>query len=129
MNKQTSHKVTPSEIEEFRDEVAFWLDRLELHEWDVVVTSEPLEGSYARMTAGHNTKKVTISICQTVEGEAALEGFSPKDSALHEVLELLLSPLQYELEPYLSPARCSELSHTVIHKLINALRFLQEESS
>lgn len=114
----------PADLDFFASEVAHWVDALSLNDWRVAVIADCLDPEIgAKCEPDAENKQAHIFLNKTSCSESNL-----KEYALHEVLELLLSPFHKIVETFIPEDKHAkafawnhEKRHEIINRLINLL--------
>lgn len=121
---------TDGQFLEFIKECDFWIDLLQLRDWEVRYWHRDLEGNLATCAVNRTAKVCDISFA-LVWQERKPNLDLVREAASHEVLELLLDDFEYNMLAISNEeerAHCRERDrHAIIHRLQYALNFLREE--
>ena len=124
------HKTTSANFDLFRKKFLIWLSFLNLKQWSVDVVHEkpPIELKGALSTCESNLEDRYAKVTFVTDwGESEPTDGAIKDAALHEALELLMSPLdilareRYIQETDINNAR-HEIINTIQHTVFNYIR-------
>jgi hypothetical protein len=112
----------PEDFKVFNREVSYWVDALNLNDWQVLVSATYMAyESAARCSWDLEAKTATIFYNKGRHSiDIDLGEYNACILALHEVLELLLQPAS-ELTPDGKEDASCEATHTIIHRLTNFL--------
>ena len=116
-------KTTKQEYRIFKREVEYWIDRLGLHCWDVIVRMGEIyqapKGTIAQCDSDADAFFATISLCDHVPSG---DLFCPKETAKHEVFHLLLSPLKdMAFKRFVTPDIICQEDERIVTTLSNCL--------
>ncbi len=113
-------KTTKTDFERFKAEFLQYRERLGLTDFRCVFLHTRLEGSYGDILVDHPGKVVMVRF--GTELPDGVQDRNPRDTARHEVLELLLARLENLSRcRYLFPDDITEERHAVIRRLENFL--------
>lgn len=111
--------VTEKQFDEFKEVCEAWLEKLGLHEWDVVYEFADLGDDISLCKSNHAAKKACLSLNTTIQVVHCQAGWVEK-AALHEVLELMLD----DFDVFFMDATAYgvlEMRHKMIHRLSRVL--------
>jgi len=117
------YELTDKDFEFFRAECEKWIDRLSMRNWGITYARGGKETYFSTASINDQAKTALIRFPKNwrITYELKDKQLEIKETALHEILEVLLAPLQ---NPDL--ARDGELydgeTHSIIHRLTNVLK-------
>lgn len=116
-------KLTKTDFETFKKECNKWINKLGLHEWDVKYQFVDMNGSDGRCYTSYIASSATIALSPSfsnllIDKKTHIEG-----TALHEVLEMMLSPLTALVgERSYDEAETEHQTHRIIQRLMKFLK-------
>jgi len=104
----------------FRAAAEHWIEVFGLFDWDLEFLHEKLENKYASVHYDYATRKASL-VLSTSFGKWPITEERIQDSALHEVLHLLLADLSGFAEAAAAERRVTEAEHIIINRIKAAL--------
>lgn len=87
-------KTTKKQYREFKKEFMRWVDIFGFHDWEIFFYHEKLEDAFAKIICDAQNSIASVKFCSEVDEDD--ENFlTPKMSAKHEAIHLLLARLSY----------------------------------
>lgn len=124
-------ETTTEHYEFFKAAVRKEIERFHIYEWEIHLDHRALEDddSAAVCSANYNGKVATITLNKDW-GEADVTEDELRNTAMHEVLELLLAPMHIlakhsEFGSSQKDLLLTHEGHTLIHRLINCIGVAQ----
>lgn len=103
--------------EKFQKQVEKWYSKLGLQAWDISVYDAEEEDWYARTTISVDAMTASIEY-----GISDQDNDDINDTALHEVLEVAISPLRGLInQPPITEREIEKEAHRLIHSLIKVI--------
>lgn len=112
-------KTTAAHFKVFCDESDRWIRELGLFDWSVAYRHENLKDKYSAIQYQFSARKARISLSTTFDEPVTVEKL--KDSALHEVLHLVLADLVAYAEAAASKLRIEEAEHAALYRILRVL--------
>ena len=118
-----TQKLTKTDFETFKKECEKWIKVFGLLDWDVKYQFAEMEGTAGRCIANYVGCNATIVFSpEFITGELTDKRSHIKETALHEVLELLLYPLtSLTGERTFDDGEVTHQTHRVIQRLMKVL--------
>lgn len=110
-------KVTKAQFGIFSAQVHYWLSALGLNDWRVTLYQRHVRDGWAEVTSNPTTGVAMITLTDKIEDEQMIN-FSPADIAKHEVLHLLLRPLEHMACPF---GQGGDAITVETHRIVNRL--------
>ena len=122
-------KTTKKDFEIFKKECRKWIDFFNLHEWDIEIFHKNDEtGKFICAFSVSYPISMNAAIYLSEEwdeSQSAHEEISIKQSAFHEVCEVMLSQITEMCRFTFSEQECRQKIHNIIHKLEHSIFFKQ----
>jgi len=118
---EQKHILTDKDFEFFKDNVEIYLKKFFLSGWDVVIEFDTSETPSCFMASSYtdvSARVATVVLYKVWEGVNKPTSGELDKTALHEVLEIMLSPLTDMMSSHINPNIKNERTHSIIHKLI-----------
>ena len=112
-------KTTNKDLKVYEKEVFFWQEYFGLLDWEIVIDHKPIEDARGRMEAAITGKIATIFLSDTWHTKPTL--IQIKQTAFHEICELLLCNLGYYAGEVASKGVVEEQTHYIIRTLENSV--------
>jgi hypothetical protein len=122
MEPEKSREITKEEYKEFVEECKKWIEIFGLKDWKVDYLQEDLEGNWAECRVNGVSNRNVVIVLNKKVNESDEKLINIKRTAFHEVVELLIYPLEYLAEcRFLQPEEIIDERHSIIRRLENSL--------
>jgi len=116
-------KTTKKHFDLFKNECLYWIDKLELNNWDVVIEHNSLEKGNANCWSRVEGYVASITLNIEWEGIKPLNTETIKRTAKHETIHLLLARLSnYAKSRDYTTDDCYEAEEELVWKLVKIIK-------
>jgi hypothetical protein len=119
--KEKEYKISDDHFALFEYTVASFLDTLSLSDWEVTVKHAPLSGHLAECYVD-TTERACIITLNTVWDSTKPSDKAIRNTAIHEVFELLFMELRCMAKESTSADLVQAEIHSIINRLTNGLK-------
>lgn len=117
-------KLTKTDFETFKKECNKWINKFGLYDWDMKYQFVEMDDSAGRCVTNYVASAATIVLNPNFSNSLVDKATHIKEIALHEVLEVMLSPLTALIgERSYDEGEAEHQKHRIIQRL---MKFLKE---